>query len=161
MNSKCGVQSNRKCESHESCVCIVGFSACECQKKSVPDKMNGSSFPLVVGTPLDSREKQRLNLNYTPCKCKSDKTHSGEELEQINLCRIQKQKNHTFWRKIQTDYMHKAKTHSGNKMRKQTITIMFIIKAKWAVPKKSKKTFIHPSGKLNSFNLTDQCTTKN
>ena len=31
--SKCGVQSNRKCESHESCVCIVGFSACVCQKK--------------------------------------------------------------------------------------------------------------------------------
>ena len=35
MNSQCGVQSKRKCESHESCVCIVGFSACECQKKSV------------------------------------------------------------------------------------------------------------------------------
>ena len=28
MNSKCGVQSKRKCESHESCVCIVGFLAC-------------------------------------------------------------------------------------------------------------------------------------
>ena len=35
MNSKCGVQSKRRCESHESCVCIVGFPACECQKKSV------------------------------------------------------------------------------------------------------------------------------
>ena len=35
MNSKCGVQSKRRCESHESCVCIVGFSACGCQKKSV------------------------------------------------------------------------------------------------------------------------------
>ena len=34
MNSKCGVQSKRKCESHESCVCIVGFPACGCQKKS-------------------------------------------------------------------------------------------------------------------------------
>ena len=25
MNSKCGVQSKRKCESHESCVCIADF----------------------------------------------------------------------------------------------------------------------------------------
>ena len=24
-----------KVQSHESCVCIVGFPACECQKKSV------------------------------------------------------------------------------------------------------------------------------
>ena len=30
MNSKCGVQSKRKHESHDSCVCIAG-----CQKKSV------------------------------------------------------------------------------------------------------------------------------
>ena len=35
VNSKCGVQSKRRCESHESCVCIVGFPACGCQKKSV------------------------------------------------------------------------------------------------------------------------------
>ena len=35
MNSKCGVQSKRRCESHESCVCIFVFSACGCQKKSV------------------------------------------------------------------------------------------------------------------------------
>ena len=35
MNSKCGVQKKRRCESHESCVCIVGFPACGCQKKSV------------------------------------------------------------------------------------------------------------------------------
>ena len=34
-NSKCGVQRKRRCESHESCVCIVGFPACGCQKKSV------------------------------------------------------------------------------------------------------------------------------
>ena len=34
VNSKCGVQCKRKCKSHESCVCIVGFSACGCQKKS-------------------------------------------------------------------------------------------------------------------------------
>ena len=32
---QCGVESKRKCKSHESCVCIVGFSACECQKKTV------------------------------------------------------------------------------------------------------------------------------
>ena len=35
MNCKCGVQSKRKCESHESCVCIIGFTTCGCQKKSV------------------------------------------------------------------------------------------------------------------------------
>ena len=29
------VQSKRRCESHESCVCIGGISACGCQKKSV------------------------------------------------------------------------------------------------------------------------------
>ena len=34
MNSKCGIQSKRRCESHESCVCIVGFPACGCPKKS-------------------------------------------------------------------------------------------------------------------------------
>ena len=39
MNSKCGVQSKRKCGSHESCVCIVGFPACGCQKKSVVYEM--------------------------------------------------------------------------------------------------------------------------
>ena len=33
--SNCGVQSKRQCENHESCVCIAGFSACVCQKKSV------------------------------------------------------------------------------------------------------------------------------
>ena len=27
--------SKRNCESHESCLCIAGFSACGCQKKSV------------------------------------------------------------------------------------------------------------------------------
>ena len=36
MNFKCGVQSKRRCENHESCIiCIVGFSALGCQKKSV------------------------------------------------------------------------------------------------------------------------------
>ena len=39
LRSKCGVQSKRKCGSHESCVCIVGFPACRCQKKSVVYKM--------------------------------------------------------------------------------------------------------------------------
>ena len=28
MNSKCGTQRKRRCKSQESCVCIVGFSAC-------------------------------------------------------------------------------------------------------------------------------------
>ena len=28
MNSKCGVQSKSRGESRESCICIVGFSAC-------------------------------------------------------------------------------------------------------------------------------------
>ena len=28
VDSKCGVQSMRKCESHVSCICIVGFLAC-------------------------------------------------------------------------------------------------------------------------------------
>ena len=28
-------QSKRRCESHDSCVCIVGFPACGCQKKNV------------------------------------------------------------------------------------------------------------------------------
>ena len=35
VNSKCAVQSKRRCKSHESCVCIVGFPACGCEKKSV------------------------------------------------------------------------------------------------------------------------------
>ena len=35
VNSKCGVQSKRRYESHQSCVCIVGFPACGYQKKSV------------------------------------------------------------------------------------------------------------------------------
>ena len=35
LNMICGVQSNRRCENHESCVCIVGVPACGCQKKSV------------------------------------------------------------------------------------------------------------------------------
>ena len=39
MNSKCGVQSKRKYGSHESCVCIVGFPVCGCQKKSVVYEM--------------------------------------------------------------------------------------------------------------------------
>ena len=35
MNSKYGVQGKRKCENHEFCVCIAGFSECGCQNKSV------------------------------------------------------------------------------------------------------------------------------
>ena len=32
-------QNKRKCESHESCDSVVGFSACGCQKKSVVYEM--------------------------------------------------------------------------------------------------------------------------
>ena len=39
MNSKCGVQSKRRCGSYESCVCFVGFPTCGCQKKSVVYEM--------------------------------------------------------------------------------------------------------------------------
>ena len=39
VNSKCGVKSKRRCGSHESCVCIVEFPACGCQKKSVVYEM--------------------------------------------------------------------------------------------------------------------------
>ena len=35
VNSECGVQSKRRCKSHESCVHTVGFLACGCQKKSI------------------------------------------------------------------------------------------------------------------------------
>ena len=50
MNSKCGVQSKRKCGSHESCVCIVGFPACGCQKKSVVEYIhNNNSLILEAG----------------------------------------------------------------------------------------------------------------
>ena len=45
VNFKCGVQSKRKCESHESCVCIAGFSACGCQKKSVVPEVAGVVIP--------------------------------------------------------------------------------------------------------------------
>ena len=47
MNSKCGVQSKRRCKSDESCVCIVGFSAYGCQKKSV---VNETEFREVSRT---------------------------------------------------------------------------------------------------------------
>ena len=35
VNFKCRVQSKRRCENHESCVSIAGFSAGGCQKNSV------------------------------------------------------------------------------------------------------------------------------
>ena len=35
VNSKCGVQSKRRWDSHESCVRIVRYLACGCQKRSV------------------------------------------------------------------------------------------------------------------------------
>ena len=59
MNSKCGVQSKRKCESHESCVCIAGFSACGCQKKSVVYETEcRHSTIIIVATPTGSKKKK-------------------------------------------------------------------------------------------------------
>ena len=49
MNSQCGVQSKRKCESHESCICIAGFSACGCQKKSVVYEMESLDMQRSTG----------------------------------------------------------------------------------------------------------------
>ena len=53
MNSKCGVQSKRKCGSQESCVCIVGFPACGCQKKSVVYGMDCRHAAVQSGTQWD------------------------------------------------------------------------------------------------------------
>ena len=39
VNSKCGIQSKVRCESHKSRVCTVRFSACGCQEKSVVYEM--------------------------------------------------------------------------------------------------------------------------
>ena len=49
MNSKCGVQSKRRCESHESCICTVGFPACGCQ--NVLDSLFVQKIP-----PIQCRE---------------------------------------------------------------------------------------------------------
>ena len=55
VNSKCGgVQSKIRCESHESRVCIVGFSACGCQKKSV-----------VYETSVDMQEFREVSRTRT------------------------------------------------------------------------------------------------
>ena len=64
MNSKCGVQSKRRCESHESCVCIVGFPACGCQKKSVFLPRRSSRYHSIVPIPLprpDTSPSSRYN----------------------------------------------------------------------------------------------------
>ena len=56
MNSKCGVQSKRRRGSHESCVCIVGFPACVCQKKS---ELFKHTNPMDTKTIEDQRERSR------------------------------------------------------------------------------------------------------
>ena len=64
MNSKCGVQSKRKCGSHESCVCIVGFPACGCQKKSVVYEMEcrhaAVSLKFLDNLKKKSSERERV-----------------------------------------------------------------------------------------------------
>ena len=52
MNSKCEVQSKTRCESHEPCVCIAGFPACGCQKKSVFLPRRSSQYHSLVPIPL-------------------------------------------------------------------------------------------------------------
>ena len=51
VNSKCGVQSKRKCKSHESCVCIARFPACGCQKKSVVYETECRHVSVLAGKP--------------------------------------------------------------------------------------------------------------
>ena len=78
VNSKCRVQSKRRCESHESCVCIVGFLACGCQKKSVVYKtecrhaavQRGNSSSSVVAL----RPRKRDGLLGTGTEWEGDKT---------------------------------------------------------------------------------------
>ena len=62
---KCGVQSKIKCENHESCVCIAGFSACGCQKKSVVHETERRHTQF--------KEVSRTRTNY------STETHTSED----------------------------------------------------------------------------------
>ena len=53
MNSKWGVQSKRRCGSHESCVCIAGFPESEsdvadCLNATRGDRQTGRQLPLVA-----------------------------------------------------------------------------------------------------------------
>ena len=61
MNSKCGVQSKRKYESHESCACIVGFSASWCQKKSA---VYETEF-IHVAVQISKQDQNQLQRLYT------------------------------------------------------------------------------------------------
>ena len=58
MNSKCGVQSKRKCENHESCVGVAGFSACGCQKKSVVHETECKNVAVERGKQEHDGKKQ-------------------------------------------------------------------------------------------------------
>ena len=64
VNSTHWVQSKRKCESHESCVCIAGFSACGCQKKSVMHETEGRHIAV--------QKVSRTRLSY------STETHTSD-----------------------------------------------------------------------------------
>ena len=62
------VQSKRRCESHESCVCIVGFPACGCQKKSVvyeTESRRAAVHPLSVR--FRSSTSQHNNFFFSIC----------------------------------------------------------------------------------------------
>ena len=77
MNSKYGVQSKRKHKSHDSCLCITGFSACGCQKKSVVYEtecrhvavQKGKLYSTIQPTPHSSLYDTDLaatRLNFAP-----------------------------------------------------------------------------------------------
>ena len=68
MNCKCGVQSKRRCESHESCVCIVGFPACGCQKKSVvyeTESRHAAVPPLLILGKKHRERKREIKLYFS------------------------------------------------------------------------------------------------
>ena len=61
------VQSKRKCGSLESCVCIVGFPACGCQKKSVVYEMECRHEAVQRGKPVQFFQ-ERCCVVMTGCQ---------------------------------------------------------------------------------------------
>ena len=72
--------SKARDESHESCVCIVGFSACECQKKSVVYEMKRRDVALQRSRkkPIYSAETHSSDL--TRSEMRSQCSFPGEVL---------------------------------------------------------------------------------
>ena len=71
VNSKCGVQSKRRCESHESCICIVGFPAYGCQKKSVvyeTECRHAAVPPLLILGGKHRERKREIKLYFSTVK---------------------------------------------------------------------------------------------